>query len=167
MENLEGVSIVDSHVHFAGVGCHASTFANGDVLGAYVDSCGTTFRNPRSGGCSGSDLKQDMKNLNISEVVFVECGLASPLEEASWAIGQATAGNYIIKKVVAHVPMTEGAKAVSKFLDRLNLKDGSLPCCLAGGREVYQLGYSNPKFNLCLSPEYTSSLEVLEAHGLL
>jgi len=111
-------------------------------------------------------LAAQSEHFVVKGYVFVECGNIPAVEEAKWTLAMASNSDSQVCAVVAHVPVPDGAEAVTAFLDALRDGSGALPLALKGGRVVL-LGDPMPAPDACLAPTYLEGLAELQKAGLL
>ena len=159
-KGLESVrEVVDSHVHFSGVGGLTSKFHDAAYFGE-----GAKRRDAYTE--EEFEIQAVACGLDVDRCVFVECMLGDAVAEASWALERCRSHDSKIGAVVAHAPAPDGGDAVEEFLRRLPGCDAHRkPAGLAGGRVVL-LGDPMPHKFACLDPLYGEGLGALHARGL-
>ena len=110
---LESVrEVVDSHVHFSGVGGLTSKFHDAAYFGE-----GAKRRDAYTE--EEFEIQAVACGLDVDRCVFVECMLGDAVAEASWALERCKSHDSKIGAVVAHAPAPDGGDAVEEFLRRL------------------------------------------------
>jgi L-fuconolactonase len=162
-------SIVDTHVHFAEQWrCGEQGLPNAWLR----DENNQAFHQDWSEDKLTSDAKFSALPVNV--LVYVECFNTSNIDEAKWVLSMINDEHSLVQAFVAHIPVPDGADAVTTFLNELrNNNDsttskssiGSLPRALKGGRVVL-LGNPTPSPTSVLQEKYIQGLKALHAEGL-